>query len=96
MQTCSNSLPSQVVSISSRFTGKRVAINQKMRLLVVAGFFCGLWVACKGDTRLGDRVMVLLVCQWMTIYDIHDTFMVVSIMYYTRSKNQHSQCKTLQ
>ena len=52
-------------------------------------------VSGKGDTRLGGRVIVLLVCQWMTIYDIHDIFMVISIMYYTRSKNQHSRIAKL-
>ena len=41
----------------------------------------------EGDTRFGC-VILLLVCQWMTIYDIHDIFMVIYVMYYTKYK-QH-------
>ena len=50
---------------------------------------------------LGGKVMVtpdlaMLYCytsangwQYMTIYDIHDTFMVIYVMYYTKCKQHH-------
>ena len=70
-------------------------LNKVLFLFWLAIFY----VACVWkrwhQTWPGAGLWVLLVCQWMTIYDVHDTFIVISIMYYTTSKNRHSYCTTL-
>ena len=57
-------------------------------------FWYFLLKAKEGDTRFG-RVTLLLVCQWMTIYDIHDIFMVIHVMYYTKYKQNHTRSQKI-